>query len=108
MLFQNMISNGIKFSRQDVRPCIHISAERGEDEWVFSVRDNGIGISSAHFDKIFNIFQRLHNREDFEGAGIGLAHCKKIVQMHSGKIWLESSLGEGSTFYFSLRDIDNG
>jgi signal transduction histidine kinase len=108
MLFQNMISNGIKFSRQDVRPCIHISAERGEDEWVFRVRDNGIGISSAHFDKIFNIFQRLHNREDFEGAGIGLAHCKKIVQMHSGKIWLESSLGEGSTFYFSLRDIDNG
>lgn len=108
MLFQNMISNGIKFSRKDVRPCIHVSAERGDGEWVFCVRDNGIGISAEHFDKIFNIFQRLHNRDDFEGAGIGLAHCKKIVEMHSGKIWLESSLGEGSAFYFSLRDIDNG
>ncbi|CAA0102908.1 ATP-binding protein [Zhongshania aliphaticivorans] len=108
MLFQNMISNGMKFSRQDVRPCIHISAKRGSGEWVFCVQDNGIGISPEHFDKIFNIFQRLHNRDDFDGAGIGLAHCKKIVQMHSGKIWLESSLGEGSAFYFSLRDIDNG
>lgn len=108
MLFQNMISNGIKFSRKDVRPCIHVSAERGDGEWVFCVRDNGIGISAEHFDKIFTIFQRLHNRDDFEGAGIGLAHCRKIVEMHSGKIWLESSLGEGSAFYFSLRDIDNG
>ncbi|MEX1666914.1 sensor histidine kinase [Zhongshania arctica] len=103
MLFQNLISNGIKFSRQGVTPRVHISAERSGNTWLFCVRDNGIGIKKDHFDKIFNIFQRLNNRDDFEGSGIGLAHCKKIVQMHGGNIWLESLVGEGSTFYFSLR-----
>lgn len=107
MLFQNMISNGIKFSRPGVSPHINISAERIHEEWVFCVRDNGIGIKEDCFDKIFNIFQRLHNRDDYEGSGIGLAHCKKIVQMHGGRIWLESIPGEGSAFYFSLRSRGN-
>lgn len=107
VLFQNLISNGIKFSRKDVSPVVHISAVRQGCEWVFCVRDNGIGISDAHFDKVFSIFQRLNNRDDYEGTGIGLAHCKKIVQMHRGRIWLESCLGEGSAFYFSLRDSEN-
>lgn len=104
LLFQNLISNGIKFSRKGISPRVEISAKRGNDEWVFCVRDNGVGIKSEYFSKIFKIFQRLNNRDDFEGAGIGLAHCKKIVEMHKGLIWLESTPGEGSAFYFSLRD----
>jgi signal transduction histidine kinase len=103
MLFQNLISNGIKFSREGVLPRINISAERSGTGWIFCVSDNGVGIKKDNFDKIFNIFQRLNNRDDFEGAGIGLAHCKKIVQMHGGNIWLESVVGQGSKFYFSLR-----
>lgn len=104
LLFQNLISNGLKFRRPDVSPKIVIAAERGLDCWQFSVSDNGIGIAPEHFQHIFMIFQRLHGRDEFEGSGIGLAHCKKVVELHGGEIWVESQLNVGTVFYFSLRD----
>ncbi|MBY0486554.1 MAG: PAS domain S-box protein [Flavobacteriaceae bacterium] len=102
MLFQNLISNAIKFAKKDQPPKIHISAVQEGNAWLFSVKDNGIGIDEKHKDKIFIIFKRLHNRADYEGTGIGLSHCKKIVNLHGGKIWVESQLNEGSTFKFLL------
>jgi PAS domain S-box-containing protein len=105
-LFQNLILNAIKFQKNDIRPEIRIRSEKVQNNWRFSISDNGIGISPAHFERIFDIFQRLHNGEDqFPGMGIGLAYCKKIVQLHQGVIWVESKLGIGSTFYFTLPDL---
>lgn len=101
-LFQNLIGNGLKYRKPGVVPHIHVSARREAGEWVFSVRDNGIGIDPQYFDRVFQIFQRLHTREEYPGTGIGLASCKKIVERHNGRIWLESTPGEGSTFYFTL------
>ncbi len=101
-LFQNLISNAIKFSKEGVRPEIHIQADEDRAYWHFAVQDNGIGIPEAFHEKIFNIFQRLHSRETYEGTGIGLAHCKKIVELHHGKIWVESAPGAGSTFHFTI------
>ncbi len=101
-LFQNLVSNAIKFRKKDSIPKISISAERGDSHWIFKVRDNGIGIAEKHKDRIFGIFQRLHSKKKYEGTGIGLAHCKKIVEIHNGEIWLDSELGEGSTFYFKI------
>lgn len=106
LLFQNLISNGIKFTKPNVTPLVTISAEEttinDSSFWQFAVKDNGIGIPEKHRERIFSIFQRLHSREEYEGTGIGLAHCKKIVESHGGKIWLTSQEGEGTTFYFTI------
>lgn len=102
LLFQNLITNAIKFIAPDKTPEIHIASVLKNNSYIFSVKDNGIGIESKYFEKIFTIFQRLHGRNEYEGTGIGLAHCRKIVELHNGDIWVDSELGKGSTFYFSI------
>ncbi|MFD1257131.1 ATP-binding protein [Mucilaginibacter terrae] len=101
-LFQNLITNAVKFAKKDVAPVINITAKPYNDGWQFSVQDNGIGIADKYKEKIFLIFQRLHNRDDYPGNGIGLANCKKIAIMHNGDIDVRSVFGEGSEFYFNL------
>ena len=101
-LMQNLISNAIKYHREGVSPVIHIGFEDQPDVWQFSVKDNGIGIDNIYFQKIFEPFKRLHTQQQFEGTGIGLAICKKMVERMGGKIWLISRPNEGSTFYFTL------
>ncbi len=103
-LFQNLLSNAIKF-RSKEKPRIHISARKKENDWIFSVRDNGIGISPKFFGHLFQLFQRNHSRSEYPGTGIGLAICRKIVERHGGNIWAESEVGKGSTFYFTLPAI---
>ncbi|MBD2858359.1 HAMP domain-containing protein [Spongiibacter sp. KMU-158] len=104
MLFQNLISNALKFSRDGVPPVVKIFATRIDKGWQFCVSDNGIGISEEHRERIFLIFQRLHRRDEIEGTGIGLAHCKKVVEMHGGKIWVETSTDGGSCFCLTIMD----
>lgn len=101
LLFQNLIGNALKF-RAGSHPRIHVSSARQETGWVFSVSDNGIGIPSEFFDRIFVMFQRLHTRDEYPGTGIGLAICKKIVERHRGRIWVESGPGKGTVFYFMI------
>ncbi|HZA23664.1 MAG TPA: ATP-binding protein [Dehalococcoidia bacterium] len=100
-VFQNIIGNAIKFCAQEV-PQIHVSAQQSEKEWLISVEDNGIGIAPQLHRRIFEIFQRLHGRAEYSGTGLGLALCQRIIERHGGRIWVESDLGQGSTFYFTL------
>jgi len=100
-LFQNLLHNAIKF-RGETRPHIQVNAEEQENHWRFSVADNGVGIPEQYQERIFVIFQRLYNRDEYEGSGIGLAICKKIVERHDGSIWMESIPGKGTTFYFTI------
>ncbi|MCB0212646.1 MAG: PAS domain S-box protein [Anaerolineae bacterium] len=103
-VLQNLIGNGLKYQR-DISPKIHISAREEHDRWVIAVQDNGIGIESKDYLRIFEIFERLHGPQEYPGSGIGLAICRRIIQRHRGKIWVESEPGRGSTFYFTLPQI---
>lgn len=102
LLFQNLISNAVKFRKKETSPIIHISSIKKNNQWEFIVRDNGIGILKENEEKIFLIFQRVHNKKEYEGTGIGLAHCKKIIDHHNGKIWVDGVPDIGSTFHFTL------
>ena len=104
-LFQNLILNAIKFRKKDIAPVITITVTPKKGFWQLSIADNGIGIDPKNQEKVFVMFQRLHSRKEYEGSGIGLAFCKKIVQLHQGTIWLESAVGKGSTFYFTIKGV---
>ena len=106
LLFQNLISNAIKFCAEDTPPHIIITAQKGKN-WTFSIQDNGIGIAKENQKKIFTIFQRLHSKNNYEGTGIGLAQCKKIINLHGGEIWINSKQDLGSTFCFSIPFYEN-
>jgi light-regulated signal transduction histidine kinase (bacteriophytochrome) len=102
-LIQNLFQNAIKFKSNE-NPKIHVSCAREEKGWLFSIKDNGIGIDEQYYESIFMIFQRVHPKDAYEGTGVGLSVCKRIVERHHGHIWVESELGKGSTFYFTIPD----
>ncbi len=106
-VFQNLLPNAIKFRREHP-PRIHVGVECNDNHWLFSVRDNGIGIESPYLDRVFQVFQRLHTREAYPGTGIGLALCKRVIERYGGTIHVESMPGEGSVFYFTLGASDDG
>jgi light-regulated signal transduction histidine kinase (bacteriophytochrome) len=96
------LSNAIKFHKEGVHPVVNITAIDNGKEFQFSIQDNGIGMEKIYHERVFIIFQRLHSRAEYEGTGIGLSQCKKIVELHGGKIWVESDLGKGTTFIFTI------
>jgi signal transduction histidine kinase len=102
LVFQNLIENAIKYSKPDVPAEVRISAAEYPDKIIFSVSDNGIGISEEYISRIFDLFRRLHSQEEYPGTGLGLAICKKIIEQHGGAIWAESDATSGTTFHFSL------
>ena len=102
LVFQNLIISAIKFCKKEMKPVIKIAVQKNKDCWEFALSDNGIGIEKKYRERIFEIFQRLHLRSEYEGSGIGLAHCKKIIELHHGKIWMESTPGKGAKFYFTI------
>ena len=104
LVFRNLLSNALKFQAAHL-PIIHVSAKMTEGNWEFSVKDNGIGIESQYFERIFRMFQRLHTMAQYPGTGIGLAICKKVVELHHGRIWIESEVGAGTTVFFTLPAI---
>jgi light-regulated signal transduction histidine kinase (bacteriophytochrome) len=103
-LFQNLISNALKFKKPGTKPVVKITAKHAGNEWHFTVSDNGIGIDKEFSDKIFVIFQRLHNSAEYQGTGIGLAICKRIIEKLGGHLWVESVPGEGASFNFTVPD----
>jgi two-component system, chemotaxis family, sensor kinase Cph1 len=103
-LFQNLLGNALKFNQQ--QPVIHISASQQGNSWRFCVQDNGIGMKAEELERIFKPFQRLHTREDYEGTGIGLSLCRRIVERHGGRLWVESEVGKGSSFFFTLPEVN--
>ena len=104
-IFQNLVGNALKF-RGEAKPLIEITVSPQGKEWRFSVSDNGIGIAPQDFERVFVVFQRLHSRDTYSGTGIGLSVVKKIVERHGGRIWVESTLGKGTTFHFTLPQLD--
>jgi len=100
-LFQNLLVNSIRY-RNEQQPQIHVSAEPREGAWPFSVKDNGMGIEAQYLEKVFGLFKCMHSRDKYPGSGMGLAICRKIVTLHGGRIWVESEMGKGSTFFFTL------
>lgn len=105
-LLQDLLSNAIKFRKPDVPPRVHVSARRDGEHWIVTVRDEGIGIDPVHAERIFMVFKRLHARDEYPGTGIGLAICRRIVDRHGGRIWVESTPGAGAAFRFTLRATD--
>lgn len=103
-LFQNLVSNAIKYRKPDVPPVVTLSAQRRTGEWLFSVEDNGIGIAAEYQERIFGLFKRLYTQAQYPGTGIGLSLCQRIVERYHGRIWVESQPGVGSTFFFNFPD----
>ncbi|HAZ23511.1 MAG TPA: hypothetical protein DCY95_01495, partial [Algoriphagus sp.] len=106
-VFINLISNALKYQKKNVQPVVKIYSTKEGSDYRITVEDNGIGIDKEYYQKIFNIFKRLHTKDEYPGTGIGLAICKKVVSQHGGKIWLDSEPGKGSTFHFLLRAYDD-
>jgi light-regulated signal transduction histidine kinase (bacteriophytochrome) len=106
LLFQNLISNAIKFQQEGAVPEVNITAQKdGNAAWHFTIEDNGIGIEEKYKERVFVIFQRLHTSKEYEGTGIGLAHCKKIIDLHKGRLWMDSQFGKGSKFHFTISEL---